>query len=385
MRFSVFSSAAVAAIVGFASTLALLIAAAKAVGATEAQTASWVTAICLAKVAETGWLSWRYKMPIVTAWSTAGLALIGASTGFSIEAAVGAFIVAGLMLVATGLFRPLTRLVGQLPTGVSAGMLGGILLPFAIGAARAANIEPLLILPLVAMFLLVRLKNPPLAVITVLAGGAVYAGLLGRVSETPQLAAATLEFIRPEFSLSALIGLAVPLYLVTMASQNLPGFAVLRASGYDHPPAGPIIAVTGLFSTISALFGASTTNLAAITAAICTGEDAHPDKTKRWLTAPFYSGFYLLFALFGGSVVALFAILPGELIVLVAGLALLAPLTNATAIALADEKQRIAAMATFAVTASGISFFGIGAAFWGLVVGLVIAALSNIASGKTPA
>jgi len=380
MQFSIFSSATVAAIVGFASTLALLIAAAQALGASEAQTASWVTAICLAKVAETGWLSWRYRLPIVTAWSTAGLALIGASVGFTMSEAVGAFILAGLMLLVTGLFKPLTRLVEHIPTGVSAGMLGGILLPFAIGAAKAANIEPVLILPLIAAFLIIRLKNPPLAVMFVLIGGALYAWGLGRVNDTPQLAAATLEFIPPVFSLSAMIGLAVPLYLVTMASQNLPGIAVLKASGYERPPAGPIIAITGLFSTLSAFFGASTTNLAAITAAICTGEDAHPDKNKRWLTGPIYCVWYLIFALFGGSVVALFAVLPNELIALVAGLALLAPLTNATSIALAEESGRFAAMATFAVTASGISYFGIGAAFWGLVIGLIVAALSNLAN-----
>ena len=382
MRFSVISSATVAAIVGFAGTLALLIAAAQALDATPAQTASWVTAICLAKVFETGWLSWRYKLPIVTAWSTAGLALIGASTGFSMHEAVGAFIVAGVLLIATGVFKPLTRLVEYIPVSVSAGMLGGILLPFAIGAAQAASLEPLLVLPLATVFFVIRLKNQPLAVMLVLVGGAVYAGYLGQVIETPKLAAATLELVPPDFSFSVMFGIALPLYLVTMASQNLPGIAVLRASGYDRVPAGPIIAVTGLFSTLTAFFGASTTNLAAITAAICTGEDAHLDKEKRWLTGPVYCGWYLVFALFGGSVVALFAVLPNELIALVAGLALLAPLTNATAIALADEKGRFAAMATFAVTASGISFFGIGAAFWGLFTGLSIAGLTALARAK---
>lgn len=383
MRFSVVSSATVAAIVGFASTLALLIAAAEAVGATTAQTASWVTAICLAKVFETAWLSWRYRLPVVTAWSTAGLALIGASAGFSIGEAVGAFVIAGLMLMATGLFKPLTRLVERIPPSVSAGMLGGILLPFAIGAAKAANIEPLLVLPLVAAFLLIRLKNPPLAVIVTLLAGAVWAGFLGKVTDAPQLAPATLVFIAPEFSLSTVVGLAVPLYLVTMASQNLPGIAVLKASGYERVPAGPIIAVTGLFSTLSAFLAASTTNLAAITAAICTGEDAHPDKNKRWLTGPVYAVWYLVFALFGGSVVALFAVLPPALIALVAGLALLAPLTNATAIALKEEEGRLAAMATFAVTASGVAFFGIGAAFWGLVTGMIIMALGRITLKET--
>jgi len=384
MRFSIFSSAFVAAIVGFGSTLALLIAAAQALGATQDQTASWVTAICLAKVVETGFLSWRYKMPIVTAWSTAGLALIGASFGFTMNEAVGAFIVSGLMLVATGMIRPLTRLVEKLPASISAGMLGGILLPFALGAAQVANLDPYFVLPLVGLFLLMRLFNPALAVIIVLIAGSLYAWIFGSTSGSLAIEPSTLVFIAPEFTLTAIVGLALPLYLVTMASQNLPGIAVLRASGYT-PPAGPLVGVTGLLSTLSAFFGASTTNLAAITAAICTGADAHPDPAKRWLTGPVYAACYLVFAIFGASLVNLFAILPATLIALVAGLALLAPLANATGIALAQEDQRVAAMATFAVTASGVIFLGIGAAFWGLVIGLVmvgLARLSSIIKGK---
>jgi benzoate membrane transport protein len=378
MRFSIISSAIVAAVVGFGSTLALLIAAAQALGADQAQTASWVTAICIAKVFETGFLSWRYKMPIVTAWSTAGLALIGASFGFTMNEAVGAFIVCGLMLVATGLIRPMTRLVEKLPASISAGMLGGILLPFALGAAQVANLDPTFVLPLVALFLIVRVFHPALAVIAVLMAGTLYAFLFGTTIGSLELAPSGLVFVRPEFSIAAIVGLALPLYLVTMASQNLPGMSVLRASGYN-PPAGPLIAVTGLFSTLSAFLCASTTNLAAITAAICTGPDAHPDPAKRWLTGPVYAACYLVFAIFGASLVGLFAILPPSLIALVAGIALLAPLANATSIALAREDQRIAAMATFAVTASGIVYFGIGAAFWGLVTGLTILGLAVLA------
>ena len=241
MRFSVVTSAFVASVIGIGSTLALLIAAANALGATETQTASWVTAICLAKVFETGWVSWRYKMPIVTAWSTAGLALIGTSSGFTMAEGVGAFIVAGLLLLATGLFRPLTTLVARIPNGVSAGMLAGILLPFVIAAAKTAGIDPVFVLPLVGFFFIARLFNAPLASIAVLVLGILYAILRGDMSETPVLAFSVLEFISPQFEPAAIIGLAVPLYLVTMASQNLPGIAVLKASGYN-PPAGPLIA-----------------------------------------------------------------------------------------------------------------------------------------------
>jgi benzoate membrane transport protein len=174
--------------------------------------------------------------------------------------------------------------------------------------------------------------------------------------------------------LSAAVGLALPLYLVTMASQNLSGLAVLRAAGY-HPEPSPLIAVTGLGSLISAPFGALTTNLAAISAAICTGPDVHPDPVERWKTGPFYALAYLIFAIFGASLVAIFAVLPQSLIVLVAGLALMAPLANALAIALKDEAERMAATAAFAVTASGLTLLGIGSAFWGLAAGLIVLGL----------
>lgn len=384
MHLSVPASAFVAAIVGFGGTLVLVIAAADAVGASRGQIASWVTAMCLAMVLETAWLSWRYRMPVVTAWSTPGAALIAASAGFSMGDAVGAFIVAALLLIATGLFKPLTRLIARIPASVASGMLAGIVVTFVIGAFHAVPADPMFILPLIAMFFIVRLFNPALSVLAVLAGGALAAFLTGRVGGMPAPQFSTLVLIAPEFSAAALIGLAIPLYLVTMASQNLSGLAVLRAAGYE-PPAGPLIAVTGLFSLLSAPFGALTTNLAAITAAICTGPDAHPDPRKRWLTGPFYALFYLIFAAFGASLVAVFAVLPPSLIALVAGLALMAPLANALTIAIAGEQERMAAITAFAVTASGLTLFGIGSAFWGLAAGLAVLGLGHVRSRWTSA
>ncbi len=374
MRTSVPASAFVAAIVGFGGTLALIIAAAAAVGATREQTTSWVAAVCLAMAIETAWLSWRYRMPVVTAWSTPGAALVAASAGFTIEQAVGAFIVAALLLVATGLFKPLTKLISRIPASVASGMLAGIVVTFVMAAARTAQADAGLVLPLLAAFFLIRLVSPAMSVLFVLVGGAVLAWLTGRVPALPPVEISTLTLITPEFSPTAIIGLAIPLYLVTMASQNLSGLAVLRASGYE-PPAGPLIAVTGFFSLVSAPFGAITTNLAAISAAICTGPDAHPDPEKRWLTGPFYALTYLVFALFGASLVSLFAVLPPSLIVLVAGLGLLAPLANALSIAIAEPGDRIAATVAFAVTASGLTAAGIGSAFWGLVAGIVVLGL----------
>ncbi len=376
MRISIPTSAFVAAVVGFGGTLALIIAAANAVGATQVQTASWVTAICIALAFEAAWLSWRTKMPVISAWTTPGAALIAASSGFTMADAVGAFIITALLLIATGLFKPLTRLIARIPASVASGMLAGILVSFATGAVKTISVDPVLILPLIAAFFVIRLFNPALSVLVVLVGGGVAAFLLGRVGTLPAPELSTLTLVTPSFSLSATIGLAIPLYLVTMASQNLSGLAVLKAAGYEPEP-GPIIAVTGLFSLLSAPFGALTTNLAAISAAICTGPDVHPDPAERWKTGPFYALAYLVFAAFGASLVAVFAVLPSSLIVLVAGLALMAPLANALSIALREESDRMAATATFAVTASGIVLFGIGSAFWGLAAGLIVMGLDS--------
>ncbi|RWD96714.1 benzoate/H(+) symporter BenE family transporter [Mesorhizobium sp.] len=377
MRISIPISAFVAAIVGFGGTLAIVIAAARAVGATQIETASWVTAICVAMTLECLWLSWRTKMPVITAWSTPGLALIAASSGFTMPEAVGAFIVTGMLLIATGLFKPLTRLIAMIPASVASGMLAGILIGFAINAVKAIPADPWLILPLIAVFFVIRLFNPALSVLVVLIGGGLAAFLTGRVGGLPAPELSTLTLVAPQFTISAIVGLALPLYLVTMASQNLSGLAVLKAAGY-HPEPGPLIGVTGLFSLLSAPFAASTTNLAAISAAICTGPDVHPDPAERWKTGPFYSLAYLVFAIFGASLVAIFAVLPQSLIVLVAGLALTAPLANALSIALHDADERMSATVTFAVTASGLTLFGVGAAFWGLVAGMVVLFLEKL-------
>ncbi|BCG69269.1 benzoate transporter [Mesorhizobium sp. 113-1-2] len=377
MRLSIPISAFVAAIVGFGGTLAIVIAAAHAVGATQIQTASWVTTICLAMAIESLWLSWRTKMPVITAWSTPGLALMAASTGFSIGEAVAAFIVTAILLIATGLFRPLTQLISRIPPSVASGMLAGIVVTFALNAVKTVPVDPWLILPLITAFFLIRLFHPALSVLSVLIGGGLAAFLTGRVGGLPTPELSTLTLIAPDFTVKAIIGLALPLYLVTMASQNLSGLAVLRAAGY-HPEPGPLIGVTGLFSLLSAPFGGSTTNLAAISAAICTGPDVHPDPAERWKTGPFYALAYLIFAIFGASLVAIFAVLPQSLIVLVAGLALMASLANALAIALKDEADRMAATVTFVVTASGLTLFGVGAAFWGLIAGLVVLFLDRL-------
>lgn len=378
MRLSIASSALIATLVGFAGTLALVVAAAQAVGASPAQTVSWITAIALIKALEAGYLSARYRMPLVTAWSTAGAALIGASQGIGIHAAVGAFMLAGVLVMATALVKPLGRLVERIPIAIASGMLAGVLLPFVLAAFRAIPGAPALTLAMVAAFVAVRPFSPLFAVVVVLGVGIALAFALNLVA-TDGLAftAPQLVFIAPHFDVAALIGLGIPLYLVTMASQNLPGFAVLRAAGYA-PPVAPSLWVTGAGSTISALFGAHTTCLAAITAALCTNQDVHPDPAQRWRAGIVYALAWAGLAVVGASCVALLAALPPQLIAVLVGLALIGALLSSLAAAMNDEPRRYHALLTFAVTASGVSLLGVGSAFWGLLAGLGTAALDAL-------
>jgi benzoate membrane transport protein len=379
MRLSIVTSAVVAALVGFGSTIAIIIAAAGAVGADAAQTSSWVAALCLSMAATSGYLSVRYRIPVVTAWSTPGAALIAASSGISIHAAVGAFLLAGGLIVLAASVKPFGRLIERIPSAVAAAMLAGILIRFVTAVFESAQGAPALVLPLVAVFLLVRLANPALAVLAVLFVGLGLAFGTGLAKPLPgDVSLSSLTFIAPAFEPAALVGLGVPLFLVTMASQNLPGFAVLRASGYT-PPSRPILAVTGFVSVVSALFGAHTSNLAAISAAICTGPDTHPDPSKRWLVGPFYALSYLIFAAFSAALIGLIAALPPELIRTVAGLALMGAFAGALGSALSDPGKIFPAVLTLAVTASGLTLFGIGSAFWGLAAGLVALGLDAIA------
>ncbi|MEZ0169808.1 benzoate/H(+) symporter BenE family transporter [Microvirga sp. TS319] len=378
MRLSIVTSAVVAALVGFGSTIAIIIAAAQAVGADAAQTSSWVAALCLSMAATSGYLSVRYRMPVVTAWSTPGAALIAASNGISIHAAVGCFLLTGLLIVLAAFIKPFGRLIEKIPTSIAAAMLAGVLIRFVMAVFESAQGAPGLVLPLVGLFLVARLFNPALAVLAVLfvgLGVAFGGGLAHPLSSDFSLS--SLTFIAPAFEPAALIGLGLPLFLVTMASQNLPGFAVLRASGYT-PPTRPILAVTGLASMVTALFGAHTSNLAAISAAICTGPDTHPDPAKRWMVGPFYTLSYLAFAAFSAALIGLIAALPPELIKTVAGLALMGAFAGSLSSALSEEAKRFPAVLTLAVTASGLTLYGIGSAFWGLAAGLVALALDAL-------
>lgn len=298
MPLSPIIAAVTAAVVGCGGSIAVVFAACVAVKATPAETASWVAGLCLAIALASGILSIRYRMPIIAAWSTPGAALIAASESpaLTMQTAVGAFIVAAALLLLTALIQPLGRLIEKLPMPIAAAMLAGVLVKLVIGPFESLPTAPWLILPLVLLFLIWRVRLPSLAVIAVLVAGVALAGMLGQLKPLPPLALAEITWIVPHFDPAIALGLGVPLYLVTMASQNLAGFAVLRASGYDAIPTRSILGVTGALSLATAFAGAHTSNLAAISAAICTGPEAHPDPSRRWWAGPPYMVMYLVFA-----------------------------------------------------------------------------------------
>lgn len=368
--------------VGYGSTIALVLAAAHAVGATGAQTASWVLAICLAKAVGSAALSLYERVPVVLAWSTPGAALIAATSGITMSEAVGAFILAGLLIAVTGAAKPLERAVALIPDGIAAGMLAGVLLPFCLKGTEAARALGWQSLPMLVVFALVRLKNPALAVLAALATGVVTAyGTGAAIMPGLNIPFPALTMIAPTFRIDVLIGLALPLYLVTMASQNLPGFATLRAAGYTAP-VRPALITTGALSAVAGLFGAHTVSMAAITAAICLGDDVHPDRAQRWKVGLAYAAVWIVLGLASPAILVLLKSLPPQVMTLLVALALLGPMMGALTGAYAPPQSRFAATVTLAVTASGIAILGVGAAFWGLIAGLTIFILENLAKRR---
>jgi benzoate membrane transport protein len=362
-----------AAFVGFASSFAVVLAGFSAVGATAEQAASGLVVLCLLMGVLGLGFSVVWRMPISIAWSTPGAALLvttGPPAG-SFEAAVGAFLAAALLLVAAGLWRPFARAVERIPPPLAAAMLAGVLLDLCLAPVRAVGELPWLALPVVIAWALMlkwkRLWAVPAAVVVAVAALALGPGLPGASGFTPP----SLVWVTPAFEWGAMVGIALPLFLVTMASQNLPGLAVLQTNGYQ-PAMRPVFLVTGAGSFAGGFFGGQLVNLAAITAALCAGPESHPDPKRRWVAGAVASLGYLGFAVVAGVAASVVAAAPPLLIQAVAGLALLASLAGALATALSAEATRVPAIATFVVAASGLSVMGIGAAFWGLVAGGVL-------------
>jgi benzoate membrane transport protein len=362
----------VTVLVGYTSSAVIVFQAAKASGAGPGDIASWMWALGLGMGLTCIGLSLRYRVPVVTAWSTPGAALLATSAaGLPMSAAIGAFLASGALIVLFGITGWFERGMSKIPVPIASGMLAGVLLRFGLDVFVAMKTQLALALAMFVAYLVGRRLWPRYAVVVVLGLGIALSARMGLLDlRGVHLELARPVFTRPTFTLSALVGVAVPLFIVTMASQNVTGVAVMRASGYGEAPVSPLITWTGLTTLALAPFGGYAFNLAAITAAICMGREAHEDPARRYVAAVSAGVVYLLLGLFAATIGALFAAFPRELVLTVAGLALLGTIGNGLAAAMKDESQREPALVTFLLTASGLSLFGIGSAFWGLVGGL---------------
>lgn len=363
----------VAVLVSYAGPFVIVLAAARAAGLGPGTTASWVWAISIGSGATALVLSLWTRQPIVIAWSTPGAALlVTALPGQSWPEAVGAFCVAALAMTIVGATGAFGALLARVPAGVVAAMLAGILFPFATAGFASVDDAPGIVLPVLVAFFVLRRWRPRWAVLGALTAGLAATAVLGRFGAVHPGGWLTVpEVTVPHLSLGAVVGVAVPLFVVAAASQNAPGLGVLRASGYE-PDDRLLVTATGAASLLLAPFGSPGVNLAAITAAICTGEEAHADRDRRYVAGVVCGLTYLLIGLAGGGLVAVFAALPHALVAAVSAVALLAALLGGIVGAVADEAHREAALVTFAVTASGLGLAHIGAAFWGLVAGMAV-------------
>ena len=360
----------VAVLVGYASSAAIIWQAALAAGATTGQIAGWMTALGIAMGVSTLALTLWYRAPVLTAWSTPGAALLVTGLqGVTIQDAIGIFIVANALIVLCGVTGLFARLMKIIPHSLASAMLAGILLRFGLQAFSSLNSELILCGSMLVAWLAFKVIAPRYATIAAMLIGIIIALIKGDiVTNEVSLSPVLPEFIAPHFSFAHSISIALPLFLVTMASQNAPGIATMKASGYALP-VSPLIVFTGLLALLFSPVGVYSICIAAITAAICQSPEAHPDATRRWLAAAAAGVFYLLAGVFGGSVTGLMAALPVSWIQMLAGLALLGTISGSLYQALHHESERDAAIITFLVTASGLTLWGVGSAFWGLIAG----------------
>ena len=372
LSLSAFTAGFVAVLVGFTSSVAIVFQAAQAFQATPAQITSWMWALGLGMGLCSLVPSLLLRKPVMVAWSTPGAAVLasaGLSGGFSMAEAVGAFMVCAVLITLAGVTRWFERVMNRIPTEIAAALLAGVLARFGMQAFAAAQTALPLVLLMLGAYLVARRWIPRYAVVITLALAIAFVALRGEMSWSAiRFELAMPVFTAPQFTLSAAISLALPLFVVTMASQNLPGVAVIRATGYDLP-VSRLITMTGLATLVLAPFGGYALNFSAITAAICMGPEAHPDRDKRYTAAVSCGLLYVVIGIFGAVVTGLLTAFPKELVVAIAGLALLGTIGNGLAAALRDEPHREAALITFLVTLSGVVVAGVGSAFWGVVAG----------------
>ena len=374
LSLSAFTAGFVAVLVGFTSSVAIVFQAAQAFQATPAQITSWMWALGLGMGLCSLVPSLLLRKPVMVAWSTPGAAVLasaGLSGGFSMAEAVGAFMVCAVLITLAGVTRWFERVMNRIPTEIAAALLAGVLARFGMQAFAAAETALPLVLLMLGAYLVARRLIPRYAVVITLALAIAFVALRGEMSWSAiRFELAMPVFTAPQFTLSAAISLALPLFVVTMASQNLPGVAVIRATGYDLP-ISRLITMTGLATLVLAPFGGYALNFSAITAAICMGPEAHPDRDKRYTAAVSCGLLYVVIGIFGAVVTGLLTAFPKELVVAIAGLALLGTIGSGLAAALRDEPHREAALITFLVTLSGVVVAGVGSAFWGVVAGSI--------------
>ncbi|PWI32544.1 benzoate transporter [Vibrio albus] len=365
-------------LVGYTSSVVIIIQAATTAGATPIQLESWLLALGVSMGLTSIVFSWFYKTPILTAWSTPGAAmLVSAVYQYELTSVIGAFVISGLLILLTGLITPLSKALERIPPQLGTAMLGAILLPFCLKSFETVTSDPVIFSCMFAGFMLAKNSIPKYAMLVLLTIGVIYAVAVGNSDlRTTELSLATPVWVTPEFDISAILNLSVPLYIVTMLSQNLPGIAMMKSYQYN-PPVKPILIGTGLTNILSAPFGGFSVNLAAISAAICMTQEVDSDKSQRYRAVIWAGFFYVVAGVFATTVVAIFLSLPQEVTVILAGFALLGTLLMCLQSAFKDERYRESALLTFLITLSGVSVLGVGSTLWGLLVGILYLRIIN--------
>ncbi|WP_082332604.1 benzoate/H(+) symporter BenE family transporter [Lysinibacillus contaminans] len=374
-------AALVSVLINYGGTFAIVFQAAKVANLSPELTASWVFSLSLG-VGITGvWLSYKYKEPIITAWSTPGVAFLASALLFtSYNEAIGAYIISAIGFIILGMNGKFDRLIRYIPSGIAAGLLAGILLQFGVAAFGEAQVEPAFVIMLFFTYILLKRFVSRFAVVGILVVGLLYLILFNKVSfQGIGLDLALPVLTMPEFSISSLLGVALPLFIITLTGQYIPGMLILRRDGFKTS-ANPILTVTGLGSLIMAPFGSHAFNIAAISSAICTSPDAHKDKSKRYIAGIICGSMYIIVGIFGVTLVKLFLILPPTFIATLAGLALLGTIGSSLSDALGDPNNRETALITFLAAAANVTLLGVGGAFWGLVAGMLAHLVMNFRS-----
>lgn len=378
LKFSHVSTGFIAVFIGYASAAAIIFQAAMSAGATEEQVASWFWALGIGMGVTTILLSFHYKKPVVTAWSTPGAALLITSLeGLTMNQAVAVFLFSSMLITLVGLAGIFEKVLKQIPTSIASAMLAGILLQFGLGLFTSLMEEAQVVAVMLAVFILAKARLGNLLIPSIFIIALVMCVGFGKLDVSQvTMGLTTPVFITPDFEFFSLFSVGIPLFIVTMASQNLPGFAVLKANGYQVD-SSKIITTTGVTGLIFAPFGGFAYNLAAITGAICMGPNADSNPKTRYMAGICMGGFYLLAGVMGMSFLSLFSAVPSEIVIAVAGLAVMPTLMNCLAVSMADNHYREPALLTFLFTASGTNLLGIGSAFWGLCIGLFCCWLHN--------